>query len=153
MPIRLGSLSLNPIIDADLATGLNAGLLRAVDAESVEIDVDGWRVRTTHVPAIFLLDSIYLAALGAALHGRTRRFSSLVGSLEGAFRPIAPGRLEVECGQRSGSCSVSVFQLVGAAVAALMEVAVFLSQHGYADAATKLILGAVSDPAMRKPPP
>ncbi len=144
MTLQLGALSLPPIIHADLEAGGSGALLRAVDAESVRIDVAGWQTSFDGVAVLFLLDGIYRAVLSALQNGPPSGFFCLDDPAGGKIISASPGRVRILIADQESE--VSGFDLLASVVGAMMEVADFLAINGFGEAATKLIVRAMSDP-------
>ncbi|WP_304190941.1 hypothetical protein [Phenylobacterium aquaticum] len=150
MPLVLGTLSVNPIIDEDLASGLNAALLRAVDADGISFEFGDWATTADGSAALFLIDSLYLAVVAAITEGRESRFSCLHGTAEGNVSPAGPSRLRIVTARQTSH--VSAFQLLAGLVDAMMEIAEFLALNGYGEAASTYIVGGICDAEKRRPP-
>lgn len=150
MRIVLGPLSINSIIDYDLATGLDTALLRAVDADGISCEFGDLTASAAGDAALFFVDTLYLAALAATTQGREGRFYCLCGTAAGKVSPAGPGTLRIAtAGQTS---VVSAFQLLAATVDAMMQIAEFLAREGYGEAAATYVVGTVCDAERRRPP-
>jgi hypothetical protein len=148
MLVVLGALSVNPIIEHDLASSLNTALLRAVDAEGIRFEFGDWATAADGSAALFLIDSLYLAALAATTEGRESRFYCLHGTLEGIVSPAVPGSLMIAAAGQT--LKVSSFRLLAGTVDAMMKIAEFLAGEGYGEAAATYIVGTVCDARMRQ---
>lgn len=135
MGIILGRLSLDEIADSDIRDG-NAD--RAVNADSVELDVETWRRTYDGVAVVFLLTGIYRATAAALLHGEAGDFFCLDDPDGGRIAPAGPGRIRVSL-KNGEEHELSGFDVLRATNLALLDVAEFLTASGVADGASTLL--------------
>ncbi|HPA39913.1 MAG TPA: hypothetical protein PLV04_14280 [Phenylobacterium sp.] len=116
----------------------NGDAKRTVDAEHVTVAIGSWQHRYDGTSALFLLWTIYEAALVTLMEGTNYSFFCLDDPDGGRVYPSTTGRLLIEL--RDGSKhDVSGIEVLRASFEAIAQILEFLADAGYPEATPAML--------------